>query len=98
MRAAGFARPKEEVQAIACKGGQARHNSRFASMDPDKQVCISPKVAERGADTNESMQREIALKGGQASSRKFEPGSERAREAWRKGGLSSGGGNADEDE
>lgn len=32
-------RPKEEVQAIASKGGQASHNSGFASMDPDKQAC-----------------------------------------------------------
>jgi general stress protein YciG len=32
-------RPKEEVQEIASKGGQASHNSGFASMDPDKQVC-----------------------------------------------------------
>ena len=31
-------RPKEEVQEIASKGGQASHNSGFASMDPDKQV------------------------------------------------------------
>jgi general stress protein YciG len=36
-------RPKEEVQEIASKGGQASHNSGFASMDPDKQVC---KVSE----------------------------------------------------
>jgi hypothetical protein len=32
-------RPKEEVSEIASKGGQASHNSGFASMDPDKQVC-----------------------------------------------------------
>ena len=32
-------RPKEEVQEIASKGGQASHSSGFASMDPDKQVC-----------------------------------------------------------
>ncbi|KAM3523743.1 hypothetical protein NHJ13051_004931 [Beauveria bassiana] len=31
-------RPKEEVQEIASKGGQASHNSGFASMDPDKQL------------------------------------------------------------
>ena len=31
-------RPKEEVQEIASKGGQASKGG-FASMDPDKQVC-----------------------------------------------------------
>lgn len=30
--------PREEVQEIGRKGGQASHNSGFASMDPDKQV------------------------------------------------------------
>ncbi|ORY16458.1 hypothetical protein BCR34DRAFT_597737 [Clohesyomyces aquaticus] len=60
-------RPKEEVQAIASKGGQASHSGGFASMDADKQ-------------------REIASKGGKASSGSFEPGSEKAKEAGRKGG------------
>jgi hypothetical protein len=32
-------RPKEEVEAIASKGGQSSHSGGFASMDPDKQVC-----------------------------------------------------------
>jgi hypothetical protein len=32
--------PKEEVQEIASKGGQASHSGGFASMDPDKQVSI----------------------------------------------------------
>lgn len=36
-------------------------------------------------------QREIASKGGHASSGSFEPGSERAREAGRKGGSRTGG-------
>lgn len=31
-------RPKEEVQDIASKGGQASTTGGFASMDPDKQV------------------------------------------------------------
>lgn len=35
-------------------------------------------------------QREIASEGGKASSGSFEPGSEKAREAGRKGGLTSG--------
>ncbi|CAM1507496.1 Fc.00g071370.m01.CDS01 [Cosmosporella sp. VM-42] len=63
-------RPKEEVQEIASKGGQASHSGGFASMDPDKQ-------------------REIASEGGKASSGSFEPGSEKAKEAGRKGGLKS---------
>jgi general stress protein YciG len=33
-------RPKEEVQAIAQKGGQSSHEGGFASMDPDKQVSL----------------------------------------------------------
>ncbi|KJZ71405.1 Conidiation-specific protein 10 [Hirsutella minnesotensis 3608] len=36
-------RPKEEVQNIASKGGQASHNSGFANMDPDKQREIASK-------------------------------------------------------
>ena len=35
-------RPKEEVQEIASKGGQASHSGGFASMDPDKQVRFLP--------------------------------------------------------
>jgi general stress protein YciG len=34
-------RPKEEVQKIASKGGQASHSGGFASMDADKQVSLS---------------------------------------------------------
>ena len=40
-------------------------------------------------------QRDIASKGGQASSGSFEPGSERAREAGRKGGSRTGTGGDD---
>ncbi|KAI0970654.1 conidiation-specific protein 10 [Xylaria arbuscula] len=73
-------RPKEEVQEIASKGGQASHQSGFASVDPDK--------SHQGgfASMDPDKQREIASKGGQASSGSFEPGSEKAREAGRKGG------------
>ena len=39
--------------------------------------------------TNIRKQREIASQGGQASSGSFEPGSEKAKEAGRKGGSSS---------
>jgi general stress protein YciG len=48
--------------------------------------------------TSSHSQREIASMGGQASSGKFEPGSEKAREAGRKGGLASGGGNSGDDD
>lgn len=48
------------------------------------------------ADCFCATQREIASKGGKASSGSFEPGSERAREAGRKGGLASHGGNSEE--
>jgi len=34
------ARPKEEVQEIASKGGRASHSGGFVGMDPDKQVNI----------------------------------------------------------
>jgi general stress protein YciG len=43
-------------------------------------------------------QREIASQGGQASSGSFEPGSERAREAGRKGGSRTGTGGGDDAE
>jgi general stress protein YciG len=43
-------------------------------------------------------QREIASQGGKASSGSFEPGSEKAKEAGRKGGKASGGGTNDDDD
>ena len=39
-------RPKEEVQEIASKGGQASKGG-FASMDPDKQVCTHSFCSEQ---------------------------------------------------
>ncbi|CAG7561213.1 uncharacterized protein B0J16DRAFT_390414 [Fusarium flagelliforme] len=41
------------------------------------------------ASMDPDKQREIASEGGKASSGSFEPGSEKAKEAGRKGGLSS---------
>lgn len=97
-------RPKEEVQDIVRKGGQLSHSGGFASMDPDKQVsiilvCPSECFGYWRGWVKEmpsfglmwQMQREIASKGGQASSGSFEPGSEKAREAGAKGGRASGG-------
>ncbi|KAL1960321.1 hypothetical protein VTO42DRAFT_8281 [Malbranchea cinnamomea] len=43
------------------------------------------------ASMDPDKQRDIASKGGHASSGSFEPGSERAREAGHKGGLASSG-------
>ncbi|OAQ24348.1 hypothetical protein K457DRAFT_117679 [Linnemannia elongata AG-77] len=50
------------------------------------------------ASMDAEKQHNIASKGGHASSGKFEAGSERAREAGRKGGRASGGGGADDDD
>ncbi|KAM9874684.1 conidiation-specific protein 10 [Verticillium dahliae] len=70
-------RPKEEVQEIASKGGQSSHEGGFASMDAEKQV------------SSKDVKREIASEGGKASSGSFEKGSEKAKEAGRKGGHAS---------
>ena len=90
-------RPKEEVAEIARKGGQASHTGGFASMDPDKQVGAWPFKDSRGClrmflSQVPIQQKEIASMGGHASSGSFEKGSEKAKEAGRKGGLASGGG------
>ncbi|ODA77194.1 hypothetical protein RJ55_06821 [Drechmeria coniospora] len=36
-------RPKEEVEAIASKGGKSSHSGGFANMDSDKQRDIASK-------------------------------------------------------
>ena len=82
-------RPKEEVSEIAKKGGESSHQGGFASMDPDKQVTFSPHSSSAASVTNCALQKEIASMGGQASSGSFEKGSEAAKEAGKKGGLSS---------
>lgn len=81
-------RPKEEVQAAAQKGGQTSTTGGFASMDSDKQV----RSLANGAACFMlfiTFQKAIASEGGKASSGSFEPGSEKAKEAGRKGGSSS---------
>lgn len=84
-------------------GGDASSKGKqgFASMDPDKQVGKSllhtPHLGmfedssenAGGMLTKSRVQREIASMGGKASSGSFEPGSEKAREAGRKGGSAS---------
>ena len=81
-------RPKEEVRDIASKGGQSSTGGGFASMDSDKQVWLDSKVFAQ-ASANRVCQREIASQGGKASGGSFEPGSERAKEAGKKGGSAS---------
>lgn len=77
--------PKEEVRAIASKGGQASHSGGFASMDPERQ-------------------REIASMGGHASAESGKGGNfanrprEEVQEIGRKGGLSRGHHESDQDE
>ncbi|KAF4495922.1 conidiation-specific 10 [Fusarium agapanthi] len=66
-------RPKEEVQQIAFKSGNSSYSGGFASMDAGKQI----------------IRREIASEGDKTSSGSFEAGSEKAKEAGRKGGLAS---------
>ena len=83
-------RAKEDVQAAAQKGGQSSNTGGFASMDTDK--VVSPDKlccpVRKGSDLTQ-IQKDIASQGGQASSGSFEKGSEAAKEAGRKGGLSS---------
>ncbi|CAH0050280.1 unnamed protein product [Clonostachys solani] len=71
-------RPTEEVKNIASKGGQSGHSKGDQSSHKGGFASMDP-----------DKQREIASMGGKASSGSFEPGSEKAKEAGRKGGLSS---------
>lgn len=59
--------PKEEVQAIASKGGQSSHSGGFASMDPDKQVCILVAMQLFFGRRSTMPQHDIASQGGKAS-------------------------------
>lgn len=103
-------RPHEEVVEAARKGGEASHTGGFASMDAEKQV-LHILVLEWHAKFYwpsqyslaflrliETVQHNIASKGGHASSGKFETGSERAREAGKKGGRVSGSGDVNDDD
>ncbi|KAE9574808.1 hypothetical protein CGMCC3_g9328 [Colletotrichum fructicola] len=76
--------PTEEVQAIASKGGQASHG-------PEEVISPTGNLNPGNFQNRPTEEvREIASEGGKASSGSFEPGSEKAREAGRKGGLTSG--------
>lgn len=56
-------------------------------MDPEKQASYQAFVGI--VTVTDLSQREIASMGGKASSGSFEPGSEKAAQAGRKGGLAS---------
>ena len=66
-------------------------------MDPDKQVGIVGPLTVGPCGLTQIHQSEIASRGGKASSGKFKPGDERAREAGRKGGKASGSSDDDVD-
>ncbi|KAF5514119.1 Conidiation-specific protein 10 [Colletotrichum fructicola] len=71
--------PTEEVQAIASKGGQASHG-------PEEVISPTGNLNPGNFQNRPTEEvREIASEGGKASSGSFEPGSEKAREAGRKG-------------
>lgn len=84
-------RPKEEVQEIASKGGQSRGTGSSGGSADTTETTSSTGNTNPGNFANRPKEevREIASKGGQASGGSFEPGSERAREAGRKGGSAS---------
>ena len=83
-------RPKEEVQNIASKGGQTgTENSGFASMPKEQVVSYTSTTMFDPRAQLTFLQQDIASQGGKASSGSFEKGSEKAKEAGKKGGLSS---------
>lgn len=81
-------RPKEEVSTY----------HHLPSLNPASDTQQVQSIASKGGQASHSggfasmdpdKQREIASQGGKASSGSFEPGSEKAREAGRKGGQAS---------
>jgi len=84
-------RPTEEVQEIARKGGYSRGTGSSGGSSDTTETTSSTGNTNPGNFANRPKEevQEIASKGGQASSGSFEPGSERAREAGRKGGSAS---------
>ncbi|KAF5001623.1 hypothetical protein FGRMN_929 [Fusarium graminum] len=76
-------------------GTESKNPGNFANRPKEEVREIASKggKASHGhsggfASMDPEKRREIASEGGKASSGSFEPGSERAREAGRKGGLS----------
>jgi general stress protein YciG len=81
------------VREIAAKGGRASgkgDDNGTEDVQDVEDVESGTQERQKGAQGFASMdpdkQREIASKGGKASSGSFEPGSEKAAEAGRKGG------------
>lgn len=97
----GKASGKASSGAESAEGdAQSKGKQGFAAMDPEKQVRRLPcllgttitmvcRTRYLGMLTKSFFQREIASMGGKASSGSFEPGSEKAREAGRKGGAAN---------
>src|SRR4051812_44590239 len=84
-------RPKEEVQEIASKGGQSRGTGSSSDTHATGTTSSSTGNTNPGNFANRPKEevQEIASKGGKASSGSFEPGSEKAAEAGRKGGSAN---------
>ncbi|KAM0206888.1 hypothetical protein ACHAQD_012276 [Fusarium lateritium] len=74
-------------------GTESTNPGNFANRHEEVQEIASKggKASHSGgfANMDADKQREIASEGGKASSGSFEPGSEKAKEAGRKGGLAS---------
>ncbi|GKT39841.1 conidiation-specific protein 10 [Colletotrichum spaethianum] len=92
-------RPTKEVREIAAKGGATSHgHSNPTNFGNRSKEEVQEIAAEGGhashvggfASMDPERQQETASEGGKASSGSFEPGSEKAREVDRKGGLASG--------
>ncbi|KAK4032527.1 Conidiation-specific protein 10 [Parachaetomium inaequale] len=84
-------------------GTQNTNPGNFANRPKEEVRNIASKGGQAShsggfASMDPDKQRDIASKGGQASSGSFEPGSERAREAGRKGGSRTGGTGGDDAE
>ncbi|KAI8377932.1 uncharacterized protein BYT42DRAFT_572219 [Radiomyces spectabilis] len=76
-------------------GTQNNNPGNFANRSKEEVRDIASKGGQAShsggfANMDSEKQHNIASKGGQASSGSFEPGSEKAREAGRKGGLAKG--------
>ncbi|KAH6855895.1 hypothetical protein B0I37DRAFT_442660 [Chaetomium sp. MPI-CAGE-AT-0009] len=81
-------------------GTQNTNPGNFANRPKEEVREIASKGGQAShsggfASMDPDKQRNIASQGGQASSGSFEPGSERAREAGRKGGSRTGTGSDD---
>ncbi|KAG5657469.1 hypothetical protein KAF25_006033 [Fusarium avenaceum] len=79
---------------ISMTGTENTNPGNFANRPKEEVQEIASKGGKAShsggfANMDADKQREIASEGGKASSGSFEPGSEKAKEAGRKGGLAS---------